>query len=123
MAKDQRRYTDVEREAVVRRVRAGESRIAVAAATGIPESTVGYWVKIAGGGSATGSGVKVGKAEKGTALKKASRPRASSSGGGGETVSWAFEGDVLVVRIPLGRLARRIAALKVLAAIKSDLER
>lgn len=115
-----RRYKDVEKEEVVRRVRAGESRNAVAAATGVPPSTVGYWVKIAGDGSARGGG-KAGKAGEGMAGKKAGRPR--PSGAGGETISWALDGDELVVRIPLGRLARRAAALQVLAEIKRELGR
>jgi len=38
-------------------------------------------------------------------------------------MSWMFFGDKLVVHVPLGGTTRRIAALKVLAAIKRELGR
>jgi transposase-like protein len=136
----ERRYNDAVKDEVVGRVLAGEGRAAVARQTGIPLPTVSYWVRTRGGnasGGKAGKAAKTGKAGKttngkravekarrgsGAAVRKvAGRPR--PPGTGGETVSWAFEGDVLVVRIPLGRMARRIAALKVLATIKSELER
>jgi hypothetical protein len=43
--------------------------------------------------------------------------------GGGEAISWDLVGDMLVLRIPLGRVARRTAALQVLAKIKRELGR
>jgi hypothetical protein len=49
--------------------------------------------------------------------------RPTNSGGGREAISWTLDGDVLILRIPLGRVARRAAALKVLAAIKREMGR
>jgi transposase-like protein len=119
----ERRYKDGVKDEVVRRVREGESRGSVARDTGIPMPTVCYWVRTRGRGSASGGRAgKTRKAGKGTAGRKAGRPQATNSGGG-EAISWAIEGDLLVLRIPLGRIARRAAALQVLAAIKQELGR
>ena len=41
----------------------------------------------------------------------------------GQEIAWALAADVLIVRIPLGHVARRAAALKVLAAIKREMGR
>ena len=38
-------------------------------------------------------------------------------------IASALQGDVLIVRIPLGGVARRAAALQVLAAIKREMRR
>jgi len=71
-------------------------------------------VRARGRGSVAG---KAGRAKGVTARKTTDRRRAISSVGR-EAISWAFEGDVLVLRIPLGRVARRVAALQALATIK-----
>jgi len=50
-----------------------------------------------------------------------SRPDSRNAGRRVLKIAWSLAGDVLVLRIPLGRVVRRIAALQVLAAIKRDL--
>jgi len=72
------------------------------------------WRGRAGGGKAG----KARKAKGVTARKTTARRPAISSGGNGEGLSWSLDGDVLVLRIPLGRVARRVAALQALATIK-----
>ena len=52
-----------------------------------------------------------------------SAPRAARTGRRSEAIVWKLAGDTLVLRIPLGRVVRRIAALKVLAAIKREMGR
>jgi transposase-like protein len=121
------RYSDAVKDEVVRRVEAGENRAAVARDTGIRYETVVYWVRTRKRGSAGGG--KAGTAGRGrraksvTARKTTGPPRPTRSVGIGEAISWALQGDVLVLRVPLGRVARRAAALKVLAAIKRELRR
>ena len=148
MPTGQRRYSDEEREEVVRRVKAGKTMYAVAVATGIRYSTVESWVKSVGKkrrhssavkeeaavrapgfGSAGGrEGGDDGKSGARRGMGVAIRKSAGGSGKSGtagrspEGISWALEGEVLVLRIPLGRVARQMAALKVLAKIESELE-
>ena len=55
--------------------------------------------------------------------KAVRRVRAGKTMHAGDAVSWDLVGDMLILRIPLGRVARRIAALKVLAASKREMGR
>ena len=59
-------------------------------------------------------------AEKEKAVRRA---RAGKTMYVGDAVSWDLVGDILVLRIPLGRVARRAAALQVLAEIKREMGR
>lgn len=96
-----RRYTEEQKQEILRRVQGGESQTAVAAETGIPAVTIGYWLRKARGGAAP-------------AGRKRGRPRAAAQGNRG--IAWTLDGDTLVVRIPLRTFARQMAQ-KALAEI------
>ncbi len=115
------RYSDAVKDEVVRRVRAGENRAAVARDTGIRYETIVYWMRTRGRGGTGSTPGTEGRAASLKAMEEAARRLAAVSGG--DAVSWDLVGDVLVLRIPLGRVARRAAALKVLAAIKREMGR
>ena len=105
-----RRYRAAQKMEVIRRVRGGETQAAVAKETGITAWTVGQWVRGAKGGAKAGR--KPGR-PRGTG--SARRP-AGRTGRRGQEIVWSLDGDVLVVRIPVGRFARQMA-LKALAGI------
>ncbi len=111
------RYTAQQKAEVVRRVQSGETQAAVAKETGISGWTVGQWVRGAKGRAKAGQ--KPGS-PRGTRLARLSP---ANSDRRGLKIASSLDGDTLVLRIPLGRVARRIAALKVLAAIKRELGR
>jgi len=101
------RYSDKQRQEIVRRVQSGESQMAVARETGIPAVTIGYWARKARDGAAP------------TAKRKRARPRMAvgrSKNGRNQGIAWALDGDTLVVRIPLRNFARLLAQ-KALAEI------
>lgn len=98
-----RRYTNEQRQEVLRRVRAGETQAAVAAETGIPAVTIGYWWRKADG-SPSGKGTRAGGKRRPTTR---GRSTASTSRPGG--IAWALDGDTLVIRIPLRSFARQVA--------------
>ena len=115
------RYSDAVKDEVVRRVQAGQGRAAVARDTRIPLATVRYWLRTRGREGAGSTAGPEGGAAKVKAMEAAARRLAAVSGG--DAVSWDLVGDMLVLRIPLGRAARRAAALQVLAAIKREMGR
>ena len=99
-----RRYTEEQRQEILRRVVGGERQNAIARETGIPAVTIGYWVSKAKakGGAVAG--------RKKRAVRRAVRAARSHE------IAWALDGDVLVVRIPLRRFVRHLAQ-KALAEI------
>jgi len=100
-----RRYTDEQKQEILRRVAGGERQNAIAKETGIPAVTIGYWVsKARAGGSVAG--------RKRRAVRRAVAVRAVRS----QDIAWALDGDVLVVRIPLRQFVRHLAQ-KALAKI------
>lgn len=101
LKKGGRRYTDEQKQEILGRVQGGQSQTAIAAATGIPAVTIGYWLRKARGGAAP-------------AGRKRGRPRAVA--GRNSEIAWALDGDTLVVRIPLRTFARQMAQ-KALAEI------
>jgi transposase-like protein len=94
------RYSEKKKQEIVRRVQGGESQMAVARESGIPLATVGYWAR---------------KAKDGAAPKARRKRRSSRAVVGGskasrnQGITWALDGDVLVVRIPLRNFARLLA--------------
>jgi len=115
--KSGRRYKAEQKAEVIRRVQGGETQAAVAKEAGISGWTVGQWVRGAKGGA---------KAGRTPGRPRSSRPTRRAAAGArrrGQEISWTLAGDVLVLRIPLGRVARRAAALKVLAEIERELGR
>jgi len=111
------RYSAEQRQEVIRRVQGGETQAAVAKEAGISAWRVGQWVRGAKGGA------KVGRRPGRVRGTRSARRRAAMTGRRSEAIAWSLVGDLLVLRIPLGRVARRAAALKVLAAIKRELGR
>ena len=102
-----RRYSEKQKQEIVRRVQGGETQMAVSRETGIPAVTVGYWARKARDGAAP------------TAKRKRGRPRSavgSRKAARNQSIVWKLEGDVLVVRIPLRNFARLLAQ-KALAEI------
>ena len=112
-SKSGRRYTAEQKAKVIRRVQGGETQAAVAKEAGISAWTVGQWVRGATGGRKPGR----------PRSARLTRRPAAGSARRDQAVSWTLTGDTLVLRIPLGRVVRRIAALQVLAAIKRELGR
>ncbi len=103
-----RKYTKAQRQEIVRRIASGETQVAVAAATGVPLATVGYWARNAKkAGAANGAmGSKRKRGRPAGSRNRASASTKSASAG----IAWALDGDTLVIRIPLRVFARRIAA-------------
>ena len=91
--KGTKRYTKAQKIEVLKQIQAGQTQVAVAAQTGIPLATVGYWVRKAKG---------IPKAKRGRPAGSRTAPK---SGG----IAWALDGDTLVIRIPLRVFARKIA--------------
>ena len=98
------RYPKAQKLEVVKRVRAGETQAAVAASTGVPLATVGYWARNAKGAGAANS---AGPRKRGRPAS--SRTRAASTSPKSAGIAWALDGDVLVIRIPLRAFARKVA--------------
>ena len=105
-----RRYTAEKKAEVIRRVEGGETQAAVAQATGITAWTVGQWVR------ASKAGAKPGREPDRPRGSRSGRRPAGRTGRRGQEIVWSLDGDVLVVRIPVGRFARQMA-LKALAGI------
>lgn len=101
------RYSEKQRQEIVRRVQGGETQMAIARETGIPAVTIGYWARKAKNGAAPQTRRKPGRPR-----SVAGRPKVSRDQG----IVWALDGDVLVVRIPLRNFARLLAQ-KALAEI------
>jgi transposase-like protein len=102
-----RRYTKAQKLEVLKRVQAGETQVAVAAATGVPLATVGYWTRKAKG-AGTANGATRPKANRGRPAGSRNRTITTTSTKSGG-IAWALDGDVLVIRIPLRVFARQIA--------------
>jgi hypothetical protein len=101
------RYTKAQKLEVLKRVQAGETQVAVAASSGVPLATVGYWARRAKA-APTANGATRPKAKRGRPA--ASRSRASTGSSRSGEIEWALDGDTLVIRIPLRAFARQIAA-------------
>ena len=102
-----RKYTKTQKLEILKRVQAGETQVAVAASSGVPLATVGYWTRNAKKASGS-NGTTRPQPNRGRA--SSSRKRASSGSSRSGEIAWALDGDVLVVRIPLRVFARQIAA-------------
>jgi hypothetical protein len=80
--------------------------MAVAAATGVPLATVGYWTRNAKkAGAANGATRPKAKRGRPARAPRQARTRAGANAG----IAWALDGDVLVIRIPLRAFARKVA--------------
>jgi transposase-like protein len=101
-----RKYTKAQRQEIVRRIASGETQAAVAASTGVPLATVGYWARKAKGAGGANSASRA--TAKGGRPARAQR-QARTRGGATAGIAWALDGDVLVIRIPLRAFARQIA--------------
>lgn len=102
-----RRYSEKQKQEIVRRVRSGETQLAVSKETGIPLATVSYWSRTAKDGDSPQR-----RRRRGRPRKVADR----STVGRNQGIAWELEGDVLVVRIPLRHFARQLVQ-KALAEI------
>jgi transposase-like protein len=103
-----KRYTKTQKQEILKRVQAGETQVAVAASSGVPLATVGYWTRKAKNGSPATNGGTPPKAKRGRPA--GSRDRASTRASRSGEIAWALDGDVLVIRVPLRAFARQIAA-------------
>jgi hypothetical protein len=103
-----KRYTKAQKQEILKRIRAGETQVAVSAATGVPLATVGYWTRKAKGARTTANGGARPKAKRGRPAGSRTRVTNGSSRSG--EIAWALDGDVLVIRVPLRVFARQIAA-------------
>ena len=103
-----RSYTKAQKLAVLKRVQDGETQFAVAASSGVPLATVGYWARKAKGAGTANDATRP-KAKRGRSAGSRNRTtmRTSNSKSGG--IAWALDGDTLVIRIPLRVFARQIA--------------
>jgi transposase-like protein len=101
-----RRYTKAQKIEVLKRVQAGETQVAVAASSGVPLATVGYWARKAKE-AGTANGANRPKAKRGRPAGSRNRAVTSIAKSGG--IAWALDGDTLVIRIPLRVFARQIA--------------
>jgi transposase-like protein len=102
-----RKYTKAQKLEVLKRVQAGETQVAVAASSGVPLATVGYWTRKAKANSPAANGATRPKAKRGRPAS--ARNRVSSGNSRSGEIAWALDGDVLVIRIPLRVFARQIA--------------
>ena len=100
-----RRYTKAQKLEVLKRVRAGETQVAVAASSGVPLATVGYWSRKAKSAGATNGATRP-MAKRGRPVGSRNRTTTTPRSGG---IAWALDGDTLVIRIPLRVFARQIA--------------
>jgi hypothetical protein len=102
-----RKYTKAQKLEVLKRIKAGETQVAVAASSGVPLATVGYWTRKAKGAGTAANGASRPKAKRGRPA--GTRTRAITSRSTSAGIAWALDGDVLVIRIPLRVFARQIA--------------
>jgi len=101
-----RKYTKAQKLEVLKRIKAGETQVAVAASSGVPLATVGYWTRKAKASpTANGAPRPAGKRGRPAGPRNPAVNGATKSGG----IAWALDGDVLVIRIPLRVFARQIA--------------
>lgn len=107
-----RRYTNQQRREVLRRVKAGQTQTAIAAKTGIPAATIGYWSHKAQEASPSAGRTRT-RRKRG---RPATRGRRVSTPSRPAEIAWALDGDTLVIRVPLRNFARQIAE-KALAKI------
>jgi hypothetical protein len=101
-----RKYTKAQKLEVLKRVQAGETQVAVAASSGVPLATVGYWTRKAKG-LTVANGANRPTAKRGRPAGSRNRAVTGAAKSGG--IVWALDGDVLVIRIPLRVFARQIA--------------
>ena len=101
------KYTKAQKLEILNRIKAGETQVAVAASSGVPLATVGYWTRKAKGSSPAANGATRPKAKRGRPA--GSRNRAATTASKSAGIAWALDGDVLVIRIPLRVFARQIA--------------
>jgi hypothetical protein len=99
------KYTKAQKLEILKRVRAGETQVAVAASSGVPLATVGYWTRKAKSAGAT-NGAAHPRAKRGRPVGSRNRIATTSKSSG---IVWALDGDTLVIRIPLRVFARQIA--------------
>lgn len=102
-----RKYTKAQKLEVLKRIHAGETQVAVAASSGVPLATVGYWTRKAKSAVAT-NGATHPRAKRGRPVGSRNRATTTTSSKSGGIV-WALDGDTLVIRIPLRVFARQIA--------------
>ena len=100
-----RKYTRAQKLEVLKRIHAGETQVAVAASSGVPLATVGYWTRKAKSAGAT-NGATNPRAKRGRPVGSRTRAATTTKSGG---IVWALDGDTLVIRIPLRVFARQIA--------------
>jgi len=100
-----RKYTKAQKLEILRRVHAGETQVAVAASSGVPLATVGYWTRKAKSVT-TANGTPRTMKRRGRPAGARNRATTPSKSGG---IVWALDGDTLVIRIPLRVFARQIA--------------
>ena len=104
-----RRYSAEQKAKIIRGVHGGETQAAVAKEAGISAWTVGQWVRGAK------AGVKAAWRPGRPRGTRSARRLAARTGRRSREIVWSLAGDTLVLRIPLGHVARRAAALQVLA--------
>jgi len=101
------KYTKAQKLKVLKRIQAGETQVAVAASSGVPLATVGYWTRKAKGSSPASNGAN--RTTKKRGRPAGSRNRAVTRTSASTGIAWALDGNVLVIRIPLRVFARQIA--------------
>ena len=101
------KYTKTQKLEILKRIQAGETQVAVAASSGVPLATVGYWTRKAKGSSPAANGASRTAKRRGRPAGSPARAVTRSSASAG--IAWALDGDVLVIRIPLRAFARQIA--------------
>jgi transposase-like protein len=104
-----RRYTKAQKLEVLKRVQAGETQVAVAASSGVPLATVGYWTRKARGDSPAANGAMRAAKKRGRPAGARNRATTATSSAKSGGIAWALDGDALVIRIPLRVFARQIA--------------
>jgi transposase-like protein len=103
-----RRYTKAQKLEILKRVQAGETQVAVAASSGVPLATVGYWTRKAKTAAAS-NGVTRPTAKRGRPAGSRTRATTATSSTKSGGIAWELDGDTLVIRIPLRVFARQIA--------------
>jgi transposase-like protein len=104
-----KRYTKAQKLDVLKRVQAGETQVAVAASSGVPLATVGYWTRKAKGSSLAANGATRPKGKRGRPAGSRNRATTATSTPKSGGIAWALDGNMLVIRIPLRVFARQIA--------------
>jgi hypothetical protein len=104
-----RKYTKAQKLEVLKRGQAGETQVAVAASSGVPLPTVGYWTRKAKGAGTTANGATRPRARRGRPAGSRNRAVTGASSAKSGGIAWGLDGDTLVIRIPLRVFARQIA--------------